>query len=51
MIKEFNNGNFIKKEAKYPKDKNTNRILLEGNITPKWDKDEDLLIENYDLPF
>jgi len=51
MIKEFNNGNFIKKEATYLKDKNTNRILSDGNLTPKWDKDEDLFIENYDLPF
>ena len=51
MVKEFNNGNFIEKEAKYFLGKEKSNILSDGRITPKWDKDEDYFIENYDLPF
>jgi hypothetical protein len=51
MVKEFNNGNFIEKEAKYLLGKEKYNMLTDGRITPKWDKDEEYFTENYDLPF
>lgn len=51
MVKEFNNGNFIEKEAKYLLGKEKYSMLTDGRITPKWDKDEEYFTENYDLPF